>query len=335
MLLALPVVVSALVLAGCGGDDGEVAPEPTTTGPATRTASTATEPTTTEPGEELPGGELVRCESPAGFVLGRPEAWHTNSGDVVPECSQLNPEPFEVPEATDERVAAITAYVDPVAFARIAAPDEGRDAERANTTIDGLHAVRLEYETGGGGLWPEGTPITLYAVDLGDDADGKPRTLLLDTIGLETFDYERNRVVLDRVARSLEVTLDDVDIAPSIVARYEGAGGFTVEAEAERGEGCLRIPPTGEPVCTELPQPDQAHTIQLTDLEPILAGLTGSEVFRVTAELRDGEPSTFLPAPVPGTDVGAFAYTFGSDAVERLTLHDVAGEELRVIEPGG
>lgn len=329
---SVAVLVAALALAACGGEGGNGGDA----GPgASVTEAATTEPTTTQRETRLPGGQLVRCESPAGFVIGRPESWQTNSGEVVPGCSQLHPEPFEVPEGTDERVAAITAYIDPVPFPQIAAPDDARDADRANTAIDGLQAVRLDYETDGGALWPEGTPITLYAVDVGEDSDGEPRTLFIDTVGLETFDYERNQVVLDRVARSVEVTLDDVETDLSVVARYGGAGGFAVEAEAARGEGCLRIPPDGEPACTELPPADQAHTIHLTDLEPVLAGLTGSDVFRVRAELRDGRLSTFLPAPVPGTDAGAFAFTFDLDAVERLTLYDVTGEELRVIEPGG
>lgn len=328
------MVALALAACGDGGDGRDAGPGASGSQPGT-TEATTTDSTTTQPETRTPGGQLVRCESPAGFVIGRPESWHTNSGEVVPECSQLHPEPFEVPEGTDERVAAITAYIDPVPFSQIAAPDDARDADRANTAIDGLHAVRLDYETDGGGLWPEGTAITLYAVDLGEDSDGEPRTLFIDTVGLEPFDYGRNQVVLDRVARSVEVTLDDVETDQSVVARYGGAGGFAVEAESARDEGCLRIPPDGEPVCTELPPADQAHTIQLADLEPVLAGLTGSDVFRVRAKLRDGGLSTFLPAPVPGTDTGAFAFTFDLDAVERLSLYDVTGEELRVIAPGG
>lgn len=288
------------------------------------------------PAIDLPGGELVRCESPAGFALGRPALWSTNPGGVVATCSQLHPEPFEVPEATDARVAAITAYVDPVPFDAVAALDAHRDADRALTTIDGLQAVRFEYVAGSEAFWPQGTSISLYAIDLAPGAGDEPRTLFLDTVDLEGFDYERNRIVLDRIARSLEVTLDGVESDPAIVARYvDGRGGFSVEAGVEGNEACLRIPPGGEPTCTELPAADQVHTIQLTDLAPVLAGVAGRDVFRLTAERRGGEPSTYLPAAIPGSDVGGFSFTFGLDAVTRLILYDVTGEELRTIEPGG
>lgn len=288
------------------------------------------------PAPDLPGGELVRCESPAGFALGRPASWSTNPGGAVATCSQLHPEPFDVPEATDARVAAITAYVDPVPFDEVVALDAHRDADRAVTTIEGLQAVRFEYVAGSEAFWPQGTSISLYAIDLAPGAGDEPRTLFLDTVDLEGFDYERNRIVLDRIARSLDVTLDGVETDPAIVARYEGGGGgFSVEAEVEGGEACLRIPPGGEPICTELPAADQVHTIQLTDLTPVLAGVTGRDVFRLTAERRGGEPSTYLPAPIPGSELGGFSFTFGLDEVTRLILYDVTGEELRTIEPGG
>lgn len=288
------------------------------------------------PATDLPGGELVRCESPAGFALGRPASWSTNPGGVVATCSQLNPEPFEVPEATDARLAAITAYVDPVPFDDVAAVDAHRDADRAVTTIDGLRAVRFEYVAGSEAFWPQGTSISLYAIDLAPGAGDVPRTLFLDTVDLEGFDYERNRIVLDRIARSLDVTLDGVETDPAIVARHVGGGGgFSVEAEVEGGDACLRIPPGGEPTCTELPAADQVHTIQLTDLAPVLAGVTGRDVFRLTAERRGDEPSTYLPAPIPDSEVGGFSFPFGLGEVTRLILYDITGEELRTIDPGG
>lgn len=327
----------SLLVAGCGGGDEAGGPPETTAPDATTTVTTTTTTTTTTTvASGLPGGELVPCESPAGFVVGRPESWSTNSGEVVPACSQLHPEPFDVPGATDERVAAITLYVDEVPFADAAAPQSGRNADRAVTTVDGLQAVRLEYETDGGGFWPEGTPIALYAIDLAPGPDDGPGTLFVDTVGLEPFDFEQNRVVLDRVARSVEVTLSGVPTDPSIVARYEGGGGgFTVEGEVAGEQACLRIPPGGERVCTDVPEADQAHTVRLVDLEPVLAGVAGEDVFSVTAERRDGEPSTVLPAPVGDAGVRGFAFTFDLDAVTRLVLRDVTGAELRTIEPGG
>lgn len=177
----------------------------------------------------------------------------------------------------------------------------------------------------------------MYAVDLSPGVDAGPGTLLLDTIGLAQFDYEENQLMLDRIARSVEVTHPDAPSAPEIVARYEGGGGgFRVEGAVADGQACLHIPPGGREVCADVPAPDQVRTMQLIDLEPVLAGVTGHEVFRVTAERRDGEPpSTFLTAPVDDTGVRGFAYTFDLDEVQRLIASDIDGAELVVIEPGG
>jgi hypothetical protein len=137
------------------------------------------------------------------------------------------------------------------------------------------------------------------------------------------------------MARIVEVTHDEVDTDPDVVARYEGGGGgFSVEGDVTGQEACLRIPPHGDPVCTGVPEGDAVHTIQLVHLEPVLAGVAGDEVHRVTAERRDGSTSTVLPAAIGDTDVHGFSFTFGLDAVERLRTYDVEGDELETITPG-
>lgn len=326
MLAALAALVITLV--ACADERQRAGTDETTT-----TAGDGTATTTPNTTSSLPGGELVWCESPDGFVVGRPRAWHAND-----RCTQFHPEPFDVPDPpTDERVAAITAYIDPVPFVEVAAPEPRRDEERHLTTVDGLQAVRLAYEAGDEGLWPPGTPVTVYMVDLSTGTDdGEPATLFLDTIGLETFDYEENQRVLDRVARSVDVTLEGVPADPHVVARYGGGGGgYRVEGEITRDKACLRIPPHGDAVCTDIPERDQVLTIQLGDLEPVFAGVTGEGVFRVTAERRGAEPITVLPAPIGDSPVRGFAFTSDLDEIERLTLFDVSGAELDTIEPGG
>ena len=152
------------------------------------------------------GIALTRCENPEGFALGYPEEWHTNSGDVVPLCSQFNPDPFEVPRGTDERVAAITAWIDPVSFERASAPREGRDEQRRDVVIGGRDGLRLEYNVGRHSIWPEGTPITVYMVPLEESSGGRARTLFVDTVALPDFDYERNQEILERMVATLELT---------------------------------------------------------------------------------------------------------------------------------
>jgi Na+-transporting NADH:ubiquinone oxidoreductase subunit NqrA len=102
-------------------------------------------------------------------------------------------------------VAPITAYVDPVAFEDVSAPRGVEDLERTATTIDGLPAVRRSYESSGSGLWPDGTPITAYVIDLSPGADDAPRTMFVTAVGTAPFapDHERHVAVLDRMAPTI------------------------------------------------------------------------------------------------------------------------------------
>lgn len=198
MRLFLTAMVAALVtLPACENstnDNGDAEPQETVA------------PTAGSPSPRETSVDMATCKNPEGFSISYPGEWHVNSGDVVPACAQFNPEPFEVPEGTDERVAAITAFVDPVPFERISAPDERRDADRQEMAISGHPAVRLEYGAGRNSIWPDGTPITTYMIDFPANDKGRQRTLLIDTVGLEAFDYERNQEVLDRMADTIQIT---------------------------------------------------------------------------------------------------------------------------------
>ena len=314
----------------------DVAPSPGPTQPTQPTEPTATAtaapPATEQPSPAEPD-VLVRCDAEEGFSLAHPASWHTSSADGSPGCTQLHPEPFDAPGATDRRAAAITAFIDPVPFDEVVAPRPDRDAQRAVTTIDGLQAVRLEYATSEDLLYPAGTAITMYAIDLSPGNDDEPSTLFLDTIDLADFDYDRNQQVLDRIARTLEITRDDVPTAPDVVARYEGGGGgFTVHGTLTDGQACLRVPPEGEEACADAPGQQEVRTVPLVDLQPVLAGVTGEEVHRVTAERADGTTSTYLPAPIADTGVRGFAYPFSSTDVTALIAYDIDGNELTRME---
>ena len=344
ILLLTAVIVLA---AACTADDATTTTEagttmpdtssstspPTTSTPATTAPTTVPETTTTTASTDLPGGEFTRCESPEGYSIEYPSEWVTNPGDTVPTCGQFHPEDFEV-TATDERHAAVTVYIDPVPFAEVAAPDPERAADRAVTAIDGRQAVRLEFDASGSGLWPDGTPITMYMIDVTPEG-GEPMTMFVNTLGLSSFDYEINQVVLDRMARTIDLDMPGVEGDPSVVAAYRGGGGgFSVVAEMG-DDICLRIPPDGDSVCTEPPAHDQLHTIQLTDLEPVLAGVTGEDVFAVNGIRREGDTVTVLPAPIGDSGLGAFSFVRSLADFESFVLRDVTGEELRTITPGG
>jgi hypothetical protein len=192
------------------------------------------------------------------------------------------------------------------------------------TTIDGLRAVRLELETSRPGLWPHGTRVTRYLVDL------SPGTLILDTVGLDGFDYERNQAVLDDVARRLEVTREGVRAAPRVVARYGGSGAFRVAGTLRDGKACVRIPPDGSRRCVDTPA---AGGVALTKLRPVLAGVAGPEVFRVTAVRRARGGFSVLPAPIGSGPARAFAFPFGRQGVRRLRLFGDDGRLLGTVEP--
>lgn len=195
-LLRFLTVVStlAVVAFSCSDGDGEDAAPPETTTTTGITTTTVGVTTTT-----ATGTGLVRCTNPEGFSIAHPRSWEVDG------CSQFHREPFTPPGATDERVAAVTAYVDPVPISVVADPEGARDLDRTELTIDGHRSLRLSYRTGDDSLYPAGTPITLYAVEFPTAPDERERTLFVDTVGLSTFDYEENVEVLDRMAPTVEI----------------------------------------------------------------------------------------------------------------------------------
>ncbi|MCF6734208.1 hypothetical protein [Blastococcus sp. KM273129] len=149
----------------------------------------------------VPLGE--RCTSPAGFAVDHPADWSVNAGETVPACSRFSPRDFDVPDATDVRVAAIAFSVEPVAFDR-AVQEQPGEQDRRELTVDGRDAVRIERTATGETFWPEGTPSTRYAIALEEGEDG-PQTLVADTVGLPRFDHPRNVEVLDAMIGTLDL----------------------------------------------------------------------------------------------------------------------------------
>ncbi|MGY1840457.1 MULTISPECIES: AMIN-like domain-containing (lipo)protein [unclassified Modestobacter] len=147
-----------------------------------------------------------RCEHPDGFALSYPGSWSTNTGDVLPPCSRFAPQPFTLTSGTDERTAPIAASVEPVPYSQVSAPQEGAEESRSATIVDGRQGVRIQRTATGEGLWPEGTRTTTYAIDLGADVQGGPATLVVNTVGLPEFDYDRNVRVLDHMVHTLDIT---------------------------------------------------------------------------------------------------------------------------------
>ena len=314
----------ALLVTACGGDDeGAERTTSTTTEPVTTTTDTSV--TTTSSPDDTDA--WTRCDNPEGFSLSYPGDWRTNDGSVVPECSQFDPEPFEVPEATDERVAAITAFVDPVRFADVAAPQQEEGVDRAVTAVDGHQAVRIEGPAGE--LYPDDATAVRYVVDLSFGIDDA-RTLFLDTIELSDTDFERDVGVLDRMARTIELDAED-RFDRAVVARYEGGGNlFSAGGHVEDGTHCIAAPLDEDTRsrCFDPPAADGARFGDLSgDLFPLFVGVTGSDVFRIEVD-QTGTTTSYLPVRIDGTDSRGFAVPITVGAGATVSWFDIDGEEL-------
>lgn len=207
-----------VMLSACGGR---------TDGPRAGTDALPTTPRgAAEPAEEQPVGPAAgndrpgtdatgdrtpiavvlsqRCESPVGFGIDYPGGWAVNSGDTVPPCTRFAPGPFIVAPGTDARVAAVNASIRVGTFDEIVSAQLSGAADRTRTTVDGRRAVRIERESVGEGLYPAGVRMTSFVIELEPGADGA-QTLVIDTLGLPSFDYARNVQVLDLMIGTVDL----------------------------------------------------------------------------------------------------------------------------------
>lgn len=321
--LLLPLLaVFALLAASCGDDDDTTAPT------TTESTSTTTDPSTTDPSTPTddPTSGWERCDNPDGFSVSYPADWHTNDGSVATACGHFDPEEFEVPDATDERVAAISAFVDDVPFHEVAPPEDDV-LRRSLTTVDGHQAVRTVGP--GGELYGGDTEVTRYAVDLSLGVDDGPGTLFLDTVDLQTIAYDDAVRVLDDMVRTIELDVGE-DAGEQVVARYEGAAPFSGELAMQDGEPCVTTPTQGEPQtqCFTLPGSDALRAADFSgELFSTYGGVAGPDVFRVEIE-TDASTLSYLPRSVEGTDVRGFVVPIDGADVEQLAWYDVDGEPL-------
>lgn len=129
------------------------------------------------------------------YVIRYPASWHVNIGDGLAPCSLFDPEPIELPEASEIPLdIAVFIGVEPVPFQTLSRDVLGRrDLSRHATTVDGRDAVRLESETTGEGLHDAGIRFHQVAVDLGD------RTFVAATYEVGVLPLDAKRALLDRM----------------------------------------------------------------------------------------------------------------------------------------
>jgi hypothetical protein len=210
---ALPVAVGALVaVTGCTADpaDQDAVPGGPSTGAVPGPSSEASSPSETAVGSPSASATPTRttdggvelgasCTSPEGFAIEHPDDWSVNPGDVAPACTRFSPEPFEVEPNTDARGAAIVFDVEPVDFDR-ASRARADEESRTPVVVDGRDGVRVERVTRDG-LYPVGTRIATYIIDLGSDG-----TLVANSVDVGGTDYARAVEVLDAMMGTLQVT---------------------------------------------------------------------------------------------------------------------------------
>jgi hypothetical protein len=144
------------------------------------------------------GAHASSCTGPA-YRVEYPAGWATNEPGSLPACSWFGPgEVVLVPEASDVRTAPVTFAVVPagVGALDVPLPDE---VGRETLAVDGRPAVRVR-QVATVGLYPPGTRITTYAVDLGEG-----RTLVADALELPGSDHTADVAVLDGMVRSLQL----------------------------------------------------------------------------------------------------------------------------------
>lgn len=317
-----------LVAAACGSDDDTAGTTTTSEDQSDTTTTTAEETTTTAPAGDVPG-LASSCTSPDGFSISYPDDW-----DAVSDCGQFGPAPVEEPApGTDERPGVVSAFVDRVPFTEVAVPSEDETA-RATTSVDGLQAVRVTSTSSGAGLRPAGTEIVRWIVDLSIGPDDDARTLFVDAVDVDDeVDFDRAVVVLDAMARSLDIRAGDEPESDTVVARFEGGGApVTVAAapSASTPASCLRLLDVDRAIaCVEaVDSPDGASVTQLEGpTGPLLVGISGSDVWAVDTVVDD-VVQTHLPVPYPARDSRGFAFPFGPDAVDALTLRAIDGTVL-------
>lgn len=140
-----------------------------------------------------------------GYALEYPASWHVYTGDLLGPCSLFHPEPFEVPAYSEVPMEiAIMIDIEPVPYGTFVGDMVGRTTfSRAQTSIDGRQASRIEGETTGEGLHPPGIGSYEYFVDLGG------ATLIAVTYDAGGMPFERKRRVLDAMMSTLEFVRQD------------------------------------------------------------------------------------------------------------------------------
>jgi hypothetical protein len=170
---------------------------------------------------EVRARDVSICVNAAyGFAVAYPRGWHTDRLGPETACFFFDPEPFEIPEASDfggTALEVLVAQEDAEALVRsMVDPRFARSPKRQDAVAGGRRAVRVEYVATGAGLLDEGTRVYAYVVDRDD----------LSPIILQTTARPPERLrrdVVDLAARTLHLLRPAVSELPSEVAETRAA----------------------------------------------------------------------------------------------------------------
>lgn len=143
-----------------------------------------------------------RCtNSQDGFSVSYPAGWHTNSGEVIAECSAFDRQPIDVPRGSEMPFdIAVVIDAGEVPFETTAGPSRWeRILSTERMTVAGRQAVRAEVEATGEGLADRGMRSLRYVVDLGGG-----RSIIATTHDTDPS-YERDKEILARMMQTLSV----------------------------------------------------------------------------------------------------------------------------------
>jgi hypothetical protein len=187
--LFIPLLVVALGAAAC---DWQESPEPPGAAPGDAIGRAAADPAMERTAECVNRAE--------GYAVEYPAAWHVNTEEIFGPCSLFDPDPIEVPPASELPLEiAIQIGFEPVPFATLTGDVLGRrNLSRERTTVDGREAMRIEGETTGEGLHDRGIRSYQYFVDLGDT------TLVASTYDVGSLPFERKRSILDAMMATFD-----------------------------------------------------------------------------------------------------------------------------------
>jgi hypothetical protein len=165
--------------------------------------------TDTAPGDAAPPAPVdetpqpaawQRCTfEPAGIAVEYPADWQTNDGSVMPACSLFDPQPIDVPWASELPAdIAVAIHLQDVAFERATGTFGLRVISSEERRVAGRPAVQRLVEQTGDGLLDAGIRTYQYLIDWGDG-----RTLSAHSHDVGAPDFATKRRVLDEMMARL------------------------------------------------------------------------------------------------------------------------------------